>query len=151
LLGRTIARVHAVHDRGLRALGKEHLESRLIDELKHVNLELCLRFVLFGERGAASGCYMDVLNGTHLLAVSGFKLWFVPSRPISEQEAREFGEEGPSWKPPVDLFQAVLIRLGDMLFIRLGYLIPHFVLTAEDSLMMGGIEWTSDSVPSVLN
>ena len=82
---------------------------------------------------------MDVLNGTYVLAVSGFKLWFVPSRPLSEQEAREFGKEGPSWKPLVDLFQAVLIRPGDILIMRPGYLIPHFVLTAEDSLMMGGM------------
>jgi hypothetical protein len=151
LLGRAIARVHANHHRGLKALGKEHLESRPISELQHVDLQSCLKFVLFGERGAASGYHMDVLNGTYVLAVSGFKLWFVPSRSLSEQEAIDFGEEGPGWKPPVDLFQAVLIRPGDMLIMRPRYLIPHFVLTGADSLMMGGIEWTTDRVPSVLN
>jgi hypothetical protein len=80
LLGRAIARVHANHHRGLKALGKEHLESRPISELQHVDLQSCLKFVLFGERGAASGYHIDVLNGTYVLAVSGFKLWFVPSR-----------------------------------------------------------------------
>ncbi|KAI0570192.1 hypothetical protein Alg130_11324 [Pyrenophora tritici-repentis] len=151
LLGRAVARVRANHHRGLRALGKEHLTSRPTSELQHVDLESCLRFVLFGERGAASGYHMDVLNGTYISAVSGFKLWFVPSRPLSEQETREFGEEGSSWNPPVDLFKAVLMRPGDMLIMRPGYLIPHFVLTGEDSLMMGGMEWTTDRVPSVLN
>lgn len=151
LLGRAIARVHANHQRGLKALGKERLKSHPISELQQVDLESCLKFVLFGERGAASGYHMDVLNGTYVLAVSGFKLWFVPSRPLSEQETREFGEEGPGWNAPVDLFQAVLMRPGDMLIMRPGYLVPHFVLTGEDSLMMGGMEWTTDRVPSVLN
>jgi hypothetical protein len=151
LLGRAVTRVYANHHRGLRALGKEHLKSRPISELQHVDLESCLKFVLFGERGVASGYHMDVLNGTYVLAVSGFKLWFVPNRPLSEHEAREFGEEGPGWEPPVDLFQAVLIRPGDMLIMRPGYFIPHFVLTGEDSLMMGGMEWTTDRIPYVLN
>jgi hypothetical protein len=38
-----------------------------------------------------------------------------------------------------------------MLIMRPGYLIPHFVLTGEDSLMIGGMEWTTDSIPLVLN
>jgi hypothetical protein len=62
----------------------------------------------------------------------------VLSRPLGKQEAKDFGEEGPGWKPPVDLFQAVLIRPGDMLIMRPGYLIPQFLLTVEDLLMMGG-------------
>jgi hypothetical protein len=74
LLGRAIARVHANHRRGPKALGKEHLESRPIAELQHVDLESYLKFVLFGERGAASGYHMDVLNGTYVPAVSGVKL-----------------------------------------------------------------------------
>lgn len=74
LLGRAVARAHTSHYRGLRALGKEHLTSRPISELQHVDLESCLRFVLFGERGAASSYYIDVLNRTYVLAVSGFKL-----------------------------------------------------------------------------
>jgi hypothetical protein len=151
LLGRAIARIHANHQRGLRALGKEHLKSHPISGLQHADLQSCLKFVLFGERGAASGYHMDVLNGTYVLAVSGFELWFVPSRPLSEQERREFGEEGSSWNAPVELFRAVLMRPGDMLIMRPGYLIPHFVLTGEDSLMIGGIEWTTDSIPLVLN
>ena len=79
LLGRAVARVHANYHHGSRALGKEYLTSRLISELQHVDLESCLRFVLFSERGAASSYHVDVLNRTYVLAVSGFKLWFVPS------------------------------------------------------------------------
>jgi hypothetical protein len=91
LLGRAVSRIYANHHHGL---GKEHVEHRPVSELQHVDLESCLKFVLFGERGVASGYHMDVLNGTYIMAVYGFKLWFVPSRPLSDQEAIEFGQEG---------------------------------------------------------
>jgi hypothetical protein len=132
-----------------KALGKEHFKANRVSKLQQVDVESCLRFVLYGERGAASGYHTDVLNGTYVVALSGFKLWFIPGRPLSNQEAEDFGNAGTAWKPPADLFRAVLLRPGDMLIMRPGYLIPHFVLTGEDSLMTGGMEWTVDSVPAV--
>jgi len=150
LLHRAVKRIDAHHQPGSRDLGKEHVKRRSTSELQHVDLESCLAFLLLGERGAASGYHMDVLDGTWVQVVTGFKLWFVPTRRVTELEANKFGKEGDAWTPPVDLFRAVLLRPGDMLIMRPGYFVPHFVLTGKDSLAMGGMEWTRDSVPSVL-
>jgi hypothetical protein len=150
LLDRTGKWARAQSYRGPGALGKEYAEHCSTSKLQHVDLESCLKFVLYGERGAASGYHMDVLNGTWIQVLSGFKLWFVPTRPITDQEASQFGEKGIAWDPPVDLFRAVLLCPGDMLIMRPGYFTPHFVVTGQDSLMMGGMEWTAESVPSVL-
>ena len=150
LLHRTVKRTHAQDQLGSRGLGKEHTKRLTTSELQHIDLESCLEFVLLGERGAASRYHMDVLNGTWVQVVSRFKLWFVPTRPVTGQEASEFGEIRDACIPPVHLFRAVLLRPRDTLIIRSGYLIPHFVRTGEDSLIVGGMEWTSDSVPSDL-
>ena len=74
---------------------------------------------------------MDMLNGTYVLAVFGSKLWFVPSRPLTEQEIREFGRKGLVGTPPLNLFRAFLMRPGGMLIMR------RLVITSEDSLKMG--------------
>jgi hypothetical protein len=113
---------------------KDRKKKTTAEDIQHVDLESCLKFVLYGERGVISGYHADVLNGTYVVVVSGYKLWFVPSRRLTEPEETAFGLQGTNWQPPEDLFRAVLLRPGDTLVMRPGYLIPHFVLTGEDSL-----------------
>jgi hypothetical protein len=84
------------------------------------------------------------------VVVSGYKLWFVPSRRLTPLEETAFGSQGTNWQPPEDRFRAVLLRPGDTLVMRPGYMIPHFVLTGEDSLTIGGMEWVADSLPSIM-
>jgi hypothetical protein len=145
--------VKAQYDRDhtREGIGKTTMKKKTaVEDIQHVDLESCLKSVLYGERGVISGYHADVLNGTYVVVVSGYKLWFVPSRRLTELEETEFGSQGPNWQPPPDLFRAVLLRPGDTLVMRPGYLIPHFVLTGEDSLTIGGMEWVVDSLPSIM-
>ncbi|KAK7177461.1 hypothetical protein PSPO01_16489 [Paraphaeosphaeria sporulosa] len=49
-----------------------------------VDLEACLKFLLYGERGSFSGYHMDVLNGTWVQCKTGLKLWLVYCGPWDE-------------------------------------------------------------------
>jgi hypothetical protein len=153
LLGHILDMVKAQYDRDhtREGIGKTTMKKKTaVEDIQHVDLESCLKFVLYGERGVISGYHADVLNGTYVMVVSGYKLWFVPSRRLTELEETEFGSKGPNWQPPPDLFRAVVLRPGDTFVMRSGYLNPHFVLTGEDSLTIGGMEWVVDSLPSIM-
>jgi hypothetical protein len=115
-----------------------------------VDLEACLKFLLYGERGSFSGYHMDVLNGTWVQCQTGLKLWLVYCGPWDEAVQQSYAEDGLNWKPAPGTVQGILLRPGDTLIMRPGYPVIHAVLTIEDSFMTGGMIWPEGSVAQVM-
>ncbi|KAK7178207.1 hypothetical protein PSPO01_15741 [Paraphaeosphaeria sporulosa] len=86
-----------------------------------VDLEACLKFLLYGERGSFSGYHMDVLNGTWVQCKTGLKLWRVCCGPWDEAVQKRYAEDGLDWKPAPATVQGILLRPGDTLIMRPGY------------------------------
>lgn len=126
-------------------IGKLSLEpARLVD------LEACLKFLLYGERGSFSGYHMDVLNGTWVQCKTGLKLWLVYCGPWDETAQKSYAKHGLDWKPAPATVQGILLRPGDTLIMRPGYPVVHAVLTIEDSFMTGGMIWPESSLSQVM-
>ncbi|KAL5371085.1 hypothetical protein DPSP01_014502 [Paraphaeosphaeria sporulosa] len=115
-----------------------------------VDLEACLKFLLYGERGSFSGYHMDVLNGTWVQCKTGLKLWLVYGGPWDEAVQKAYAEDGLDWKPAPGTVQGILLRPGDTLIMRPGYPVIHAVLTIEDSFMTGGMIWPESSIAQVM-
>ena len=115
-----------------------------------VDLEACLKFLLYGERGSFSGYHMDVLNGTWVQCKTGLKLWLVYCGPWDEEAQKSYAKDGLSWKPAPTTVQGILLRPGDTLIMRPGYPVIHAVLTIEDSFMTGGMIWPEGSIVQVM-
>jgi hypothetical protein len=132
-----------INDSGQRnAAGKEYNNQNE----RYADMESCLKFCIYGERGAASSWHMDILNGTWVSCITGIKLWLVYTGPWTEEVKAEFQSKGVNWKPPKDTIQIMVLTPGDTLIMRPGYPIIHAVVTLEDSLMMGGMMWASDNI-----
>jgi hypothetical protein len=108
---------------------------------RNIDLEACIRFVLFGERASLSLYHVDVLNGTWVQCLSGVKGWYVYQGPWTSKEQAEFRDYGTQWKPAAGTMKMILLEPGDTLIMRPGHLVIHAVLTLEDSLMAGGMMW----------
>ncbi|KAF9729794.1 hypothetical protein PMIN06_013030 [Paraphaeosphaeria minitans] len=115
-----------------------------------VDLEACLKFLLYGERGSFSGYHMDVLNGTWVQCKTGLKLWRVCCGPWDEAVQKRYAEDCLDWKPAPATVQGILLRPGDTLIMRPGYPVIHAVLTIEDSFMTGGMIWPESSIAQVM-
>jgi hypothetical protein len=118
-----------------KIVGKEHSEPNWL-----CDLNACIRFCLFSDRLAPSLSHLDILNGTWVTCLSGYKMWFVYDGPWDEQAQGEFREQGELWMP-VGRMKLVLLGPGDTLIMRPGYPIVHAVVTLDDSVMVGGMLW----------
>ncbi|KAH8698074.1 hypothetical protein GQ44DRAFT_596995, partial [Phaeosphaeriaceae sp. PMI808] len=115
-----------------------------------MDLEACLEFLLFGERGSFSGYHVDILNGTWVQCKTGLKLWFIYCGEWDETVQSSYGEQGLEWKPPPGSVQGILLRPGDTLIMRPGYLVIHAVLTVEDAFMTGGMIWSESGIGNIM-
>ncbi|KAF2122015.1 hypothetical protein BDV96DRAFT_562796 [Lophiotrema nucula] len=114
------------------------------------DLEACLSFLLYGQRGSLSMWHMDILNGTWVRCVSGIKLWFVYTGPFDEEAKEAFAKWGTHWTPPKGTVKCYVLKPGDTLIMRPGYPIAHSVISLEDSLMTGGMMWPRSGIAPVL-
>jgi hypothetical protein len=125
--------------------GGKEAKTRTID------CESCFRFVLYGERYSFSGWHMDVLNGTWLTIVTGFRAWFIYTGPWTKKEQDEFASAGAHWEPHADYVQLILLRPGDTLIMRPGYPVVHCVLTLDDSIARGGMIWSAADIEKIVS
>ena len=51
---------------------------------REIDLQSCLTFGLFAQRGSFSGWHVDVLNGTYVSCIAGLKAWFIHQHPLTE-------------------------------------------------------------------
>ncbi|CAO2653031.1 Nn.00g024420.m01.CDS01 [Neocucurbitaria sp. VM-36] len=129
---------------GASLAGKQHsVPNWLFD------VTACLRFCLFGDRGALSLNHLDVLNGTWVTCLSGCKLWFVYDGPWNDEVKAKFVNEGTTWVPQGQM-KLIVLQPGDTLIMRPGYPIVHSVLTLEDSIMVGGMIWSQDNITNII-
>ncbi|KAH7070843.1 hypothetical protein FB567DRAFT_554641 [Paraphoma chrysanthemicola] len=119
-----------------RTAGKEQSTPNWL-----VDATACLRFCLWGERGAVSLNHLDILNGTWVTCLSGVKLWFVYDGPWNEEIRMKFKNTGSTWVP-LGHTKVIVLRAGDTFIMRPGYPIVHSVLTLQDSIMVGGMIWS---------
>ncbi|KAF2741701.1 hypothetical protein M011DRAFT_413993 [Sporormia fimetaria CBS 119925] len=125
--------------------GKESVRpAQLID------IEACLQFLLFGERGCFSSYHMDILNGTWVQCKTGLKLWLIYCGEWDETVQSSYGEQGLEWNPTPGSVQGILLRPGDTLIMRPGYPVIHAVLTIEDAFMTGGMIWSENSIGNIM-
>jgi len=108
---------------------------------REIDLQSCLTFGLFAQRGSYSGWHVDVLNGTYVTCKAGLKAWFIHQHPLTEAEVAAFTEAGQYWQPDPSRVMLILLRPGDTLYIPAGELVPHAPITVTDCLMRGGMVW----------
>jgi hypothetical protein len=125
--------------------GKEHSDILWLSDLAS-----CLRFCLFGDRLSISLSHLDVLNGTWVTCLSGYKMWFIYDGAWGPKEQEEFKKAGEHWMP-VGHFKLVLLRPGDTFIMRPGHAIVHAVLTLDDSVMVGGMVWPEQGLQALSN
>ena len=116
---------------GQRVAGKRgHGTARELD------LERSLTFSMFAQRGSITGFHVDCPDGTWVCNQSGLKLWiFATSN--DEADMATFAHEGDDWVPKS--VAAIVLEPGDTLIMPPGEIVPHAVLTLEDSRMTGGV------------
>jgi hypothetical protein len=124
--------------------GQKESETRISD------LESCLRFTLYGERGAFSDWHIDVLGGTWVTPITGGKYWFIYVGPWNQQVQDAIGSG--SFQPAAKHVQMIHLRPGDSLLMRPGLScpVPHCVLTLSDSLAAGGMVWSAADMDMTL-
>lgn len=105
-----------------------------------------LGFSLYGQRGATSGFHIDNPDGTWAFNVFGRKVWIFP-RDRSKESLQEFARDGDDWAPRVVF---VVLEPGDTLVMPAGEIIPHAVLTLQDSYMIGGMFLDLPRLPDTL-
>jgi hypothetical protein len=113
------------------------------------DVEACMRFCLYGERGALSMYHLDALNGTWVTNLCGLKGWYIYQGEWTDEEMKNFGEYGTEWQPKVGSMKMILIEPGDTLLMLPGRPVVHSVLTIDDSVMIGGMMWPNSGVASV--
>jgi len=125
--------------------GKESVRTAQL-----MDLEACLKFLLFGERGCFSSYHMDILNGTWVQCKTGLKLWLIYCGEWDETVKSSYGEHGLEWRPAPGSIQGILLRPGDTLIMRPGYPVIHAVLTIEDTFMTGGMIWSENRIGNIM-
>ncbi|KAK4074893.1 hypothetical protein Purlil1_12855 [Purpureocillium lilacinum] len=103
---------------------------------REVDLERSLIFSLFAQRGSFTGFHVDCPDGTWVCPEWGLKLWIFATS-TDEADMVKFAEEGDEWAPST--IAAVVLEPGDVLIMPPAELVPHAVLTLEDSYMVGGM------------
>ncbi|OAQ93903.1 hypothetical protein VFPFJ_00011 [Purpureocillium lilacinum] len=103
---------------------------------REVDLDRCLTFSLFAQRGSFTGFHVDCPDGTWVSNEWGLKLWIF-ARNSDEADMTEFAEEGAEWAPKE--VAVIVLEPGDTLVMPPAEVVPHAVLTLEDSHMVGGM------------
>lgn len=103
---------------------------------REVDLERSLIFSLFAQRGSFTGFHVDCPDGTWVCPEWGLKLWIFATS-TDEADLVKFAEEGDEWAP--SNIAAMVLEPGDVLIMPPAELVPHAVLTLEDSYMVGGM------------
>jgi hypothetical protein len=117
---------------------------------QEIDLQSCLTFGLFAQRGSFSGWHVDVLNGTYVTCIAGIKVWPIVISPLSDAEKAAFAKEGMNWRPHPSRVRLILLRPGDTLYMPAGELVPHAPITITDCLMRGGMVWDTLRLPDIL-
>jgi len=118
---------------------------------REVDLQSCLTFGLFAQRGSFSGWHVDVLNGTYVSCMAGLKAWFIHQHPLTEAEKAAFAKKGHRWRPHPSRVKLILLRPGDTLYMPAGELVPHAPITVTDCLMRGGMLWDTLRIRDILS
>ena len=118
---------------------------------RELDLQSCLKFGLFAQRGSFSGWHVDALNGTFVKCIAGIKAWFIHQYPLSDAEKAEFAEKGRNWRPHPSRVRLILLRPGDILYMPAGELVPHAPVTVTDCLMRGGMLWDTLRMRDILS
>lgn len=118
---------------------------------REIDLQSCLTFGLFAQRGCFSGWHVDVLNGTYVTCIAGLKAWFIHQYPLTEAEKTAFAEAGQRWRPNLSRVKLILLRPGDTLYMPAGELVPHAPVTVTDCLMRGGMLWDTLRIRDILS
>ncbi|KJZ68061.1 hypothetical protein HIM_12546 [Hirsutella minnesotensis 3608] len=95
-----------------------------------------LLFSLFAQRGCFTGFHVDSPDGTWVRNMWGLKVWIFPSR-RDLADITKFEAQGDEWIP--ESIRVIVLEPGDTLIMPPGEIIPHAVLTLEDSHMVGGM------------
>jgi hypothetical protein len=118
---------------------------------REIDLQSCLTFGLFAQRGSFSGWHVDVLNGTYVTCVAGLKAWFIHQHPLTEAEKVAFAQDGQRWRPHPSRVKLILLRPGDTLYMPAGEVVPHAPVTVTDCLMKGGMLWDTLRMRDILS
>ncbi|KJZ72805.1 hypothetical protein HIM_07749 [Hirsutella minnesotensis 3608] len=103
---------------------------------REVDLAGSMTFSLFAERGSFTGFHVDNPDGTWVCSLWGRKVWIFASK--SDQfDTSKFEAEGDEWIP--ESVRITVLEPGDILIMPPGKIVPHAVLTLEDSHMVGGM------------
>ncbi|KAK4078439.1 hypothetical protein Purlil1_11957 [Purpureocillium lilacinum] len=121
---------------GTKFSGEGVAGKRGHDTAAELDLERSLTFSMFAQRGSFTGFHVDCPDGTWVCNQSGLKLWiFATSK--DEADMATFADEGDDWVPKT--VAAIVLEPGDTLIMPPGEIVPHAVLTLEDSRMTGGM------------
>lgn len=144
--------VERVQNKFLEAAGQENLAGKdhAPQHRRHIDLESCMNFLLFGQAGTMSGWHRDILNGTVVNCLSGIKLWFWYVGPWNDEVEKDFDECGPLWEPPLEHIRTEILHPGDSLIMRPGEVNIHAVVTLKDAFMSGGMIWGKEMMVGVL-
>ena len=118
---------------------------------REIDLQSCLTFGLFAQRGSFSGWHVDVLNGTYVTCIAGLKAWFIHQYPLTEAEKAAFARDGHRWRPNPSRVKLILLRPGDTLYMPAGELVPHAPVTVTACLMRGGMLWDTLRIRDILS
>jgi len=118
---------------------------------REIDLQSCLTFGLFAQRGSFSGWHVDVLNGTYVTCIAGLKAWFIHQHPLTKAEKVAFARDGQRWRPHPSRVKLILLRPGDTLYMPAGELVPHAPVTVTDCLMRGGMLWDTLRMRDILS
>jgi hypothetical protein len=105
-----------------------------------IDMQSCLTFGLYAQRGSFSGWHVDVLNGTYVTCLTGLKAWFI-HLPLTDKEKDDLAKDGPDWEPDLSRVRLILLRPGDTLYMPPGELVAHAPMTIVDCLMKGRMLW----------
>ncbi|KAF2241500.1 hypothetical protein BU26DRAFT_571657 [Trematosphaeria pertusa] len=122
--------------------GKEHSMLNWIHDLS-----ACHRFCLFADRGAPSVQHVDLLNGTWVTCLSGYKLWFIYDGIWDEKTKEDFENRRHL---PTEHWKLILLGPGDTLIMRPGHCVIHSVITLDDAIMAGGMIWPREGLADVM-
>lgn len=103
---------------------------------REVDLVESMTFSLFAQRGSFTGFHVDSPDGTWVSSLWGLKAWIFPSR-ADRANMTSFEAKGDDWKP--ESIALIVLEPGDVLIMPPAEIVPHAVLTLEDSHMVGGM------------
>lgn len=108
------------------------------------------RYDTISVRGAYSGARIDSFNGAWLRNLLGKTIWmFVPRAAMTSDDWDRFKNEGVQWDPRGKA-RALILDVGNVLFVPPGFHIICSALTLETSWTEGGKLWDEWGIPSLL-